>query len=107
VRLSGFADEAADGLERQITATKALGWSMIELRGIGGINVVDLAEGEFELLRDRLEAKGISVPCLGSTIPNWGKSVDGLEEPPGELLWDEASRKAISTRMRGDRLWMD
>lgn len=76
MRMSGFADEAADGLEGQIAVTRELGWSLIELRGIGGINVVDLDEEAFSGLRDRLGEAGIGVNCLGSTIANWGKRFD-------------------------------
>jgi sugar phosphate isomerase/epimerase len=76
MRMSGFADEAAEGLEGQIAATKALGWSLIELRSVGGVNVVDLGETDFLRLRDELGEAGISSNCLGSTIANWGKSLD-------------------------------
>ena len=34
---TGFADEAANSLERQLEATKALGWKHIEVRMIDRI----------------------------------------------------------------------
>lgn len=76
IRLSGFADEAADGIEGQIAAIRELGWRGIELRSIDGVNAHDLDDGKFDEVRRALDASGIQVNCLGSTIANWGKSVD-------------------------------
>ena len=75
-RLGGFADEAASGIDGQIEATRMLGWPCIEARGIGGVNIHDLADAEFDMVRARLDAAGIAVNCFGSTIANWSKSVD-------------------------------
>lgn len=75
LRLGGFADEAADGIAGQIEATKALGWSMIEARAIDGVNIHDLDEPAFERCAAALEAAGVRVSCLGSTIANWGRDV--------------------------------
>jgi sugar phosphate isomerase/epimerase len=74
--LSGFADEAGDGIAVQIEATKALGWSNIEARSIDGVNIHDLSEDAFEEVRVSLEKAGIHVNCFGSTIANWGRRVD-------------------------------
>ena len=52
--LTGFADEAADTLAGQIKATKALGWKCIEARSVGGKNVHDLSEADFDKLRGGL-----------------------------------------------------
>jgi sugar phosphate isomerase/epimerase len=76
MRLSGFADEAADGIDGQIRVTKALGWSCIEARSIDGVNIHDLPEPAFDEVRRKLEAAGVRVNCFGSTIANWSKSVD-------------------------------
>lgn len=75
LRLGGFADEAADGILGQIEATKALGWSSIEARAVDGVNIHDLDEAAFERCAAALEASGVGVDCLGSTIANWGSDV--------------------------------
>ncbi len=73
--LSGFADEASRDLTKQIQATKEIGWDAISLRTIGPNNVHEMPEGEFEAAADELDAAGIQVPELGSTIGNWGKKI--------------------------------
>jgi sugar phosphate isomerase/epimerase len=83
MRLSGFADEAADGVEGQIQATRMLGWSRIEARSIDRVNLHDLPESGFDDVRRKLDEAEIRVDCLGSTIANWSKSV---EEPFSETL---------------------
>jgi sugar phosphate isomerase/epimerase len=83
MRLSGFADEASDGIDGQIEVTRALGWSFIEARSIDHINIHDLSEPAFEEVRRKLDASGIRINCFGSTIANWSKSVD---EAFGETL---------------------
>jgi hypothetical protein len=45
---TGFADEAALGIDKQIEATKELGWKYIESRNIDGVNIHDLPEDKFE-----------------------------------------------------------
>lgn len=74
-RLAGFADEAADGIDGQIAAIKALGWSSIELRAVDHVPVHDLPQEQFEIVADKLCAADIAVRCMGSTIANWGHSV--------------------------------
>ncbi len=74
--MSGFADEAADGIEAQIRATESLGWNMIEARSVDGRNIHDLGRSEFDAVRRALDDAEIGVDCFGSTIANWGKSVD-------------------------------
>ncbi|MDR0576709.1 MAG: sugar phosphate isomerase/epimerase [Candidatus Accumulibacter sp.] len=78
MRLSGFADEAADGIEGQIRATRMLGWPCIEARSVDGVNIHDLPESGFEAVRRKLDEAEIRIDCFGSTIANWSKSV---EEP--------------------------
>jgi len=81
--LSGFADEAADGIDGQIEVTRALGWSFIEARSVGGTNIHDLPDPAFDEVRRKLDAAGVRVNCFGSTIANWSKSVD---EPFAQTL---------------------
>lgn len=73
--LTGFADEAGSTIEKQIEATKALGWSNIESRAIQGVNIHDMPEADFHAAANNLDAVGIHVNCFGSTIANWAKSI--------------------------------
>lgn len=74
--LSGFTDEAGQPLETQIKATQDLGWSHLSARSIGGTNLHELPEDEFERVADRLDEAGIKVLEFGSLIGNWAKSID-------------------------------
>lgn len=74
-KLTGFADEASRDLEKQTQATKDLGWSAISARMIGGANIHELPEAEFDQVADRLDETGITVPEFGSLIANWGKTI--------------------------------
>ena len=69
---TGFADEAAAGIDGQIEVTKALGWKFIEARQIDGTNIHDLPEEKFEEVCGKLADAGIGVNCFGSTVANWG-----------------------------------
>lgn len=81
MKLMGIGDEAADRIEGQIQATRELGWQFIEPRGVevagfAKANFHDLPDAAFELAVEQLEAAGLQVYCLGSTIMNWAKTVD-------------------------------
>ena len=81
MKLMGIGDEAADRIEGQIQATRELGWQFIEPRGVevagfAKANFHDLPDAAFELAVEQLEAAGLQVHCLGSTIMNWAKTVD-------------------------------
>jgi sugar phosphate isomerase/epimerase len=76
IYLSGFADEAADGIDGQIEVTKALGWSFIEARSVDGGNIHDVDDASFDKIAARLEESGVRIQCFGSTIANWGKRID-------------------------------
>jgi sugar phosphate isomerase/epimerase len=74
--LTGFADEAAQELAGQIKATQVLGWNAIEARSIDGVNIHDMDEGAFDVACAQLADAGVHVNCFGSTIANWGKSIE-------------------------------
>lgn len=79
--LTGIGDEAGSRLESQIAAACELGWTTLEMRGVqvGGFpkaNLHDLPDAAFDRAVSQLEAAGIGVCCLGSTIMNWAKTVD-------------------------------
>jgi len=93
--LTGFADEAAVDIDGQIRATKELGWGNIEARNIDGKNIHDLTDKEFDTVYGKLEEAGIRINCFGSTIANWGKSI---EEPFDSSL--EEAKRAIPRMKR-------
>lgn len=70
---SGYADEAGQSIEEQIKATKELGWSFIEARGINGVNITDITDVEFEVLQSKLYGSGVGINCFGSAIANHGR----------------------------------
>ncbi|MFW5737000.1 MAG: sugar phosphate isomerase/epimerase family protein [Halanaerobium sp.] len=70
---SGFADEAAATIEKQIEVTKELGWKYIESRNIEGTNITDISEQKFEEISSKLQESGIKINCFGSAVANWGK----------------------------------
>jgi sugar phosphate isomerase/epimerase len=74
--LTGFADEAAEGIDGQLRALKALGWNRLEARSVDGVNIHDLDDRSFQRVRRRLNEAGVEVVCLGSTIANWSKSIE-------------------------------
>ena len=92
---SGFADEAASGIDGQIRATRELGWKCIEARNVDGMNIHDLPEEAFEEVAAKLDQAGIRVNCFGSTVANWGcdpfsdedfrRSVETLERAIGRM----------------------
>ncbi len=73
--LTGFADEAADGIENQIEVTKKLGWKRIEIRAVDGANIHDLSESDFTLVSGKLAEAGIQANALGSNIANWSRDI--------------------------------
>jgi len=93
--LTGFADEAASDIEGQIRATKELGWTNIECRNIGGVNIHDLPDAAFDEVVGKLKDAGIRVNCFGSAIANWGKSI---EDPFDSTL--QEVRRAIPRMQR-------
>ncbi|MFA5291735.1 MAG: sugar phosphate isomerase/epimerase family protein [Phycisphaerae bacterium] len=78
--LTGFADEAAKGIDGQIRATKELGWKYIEARNINDKNIIDIPNAEFDIVVKKLENAGIKINCFGSTIANWAKQIIDSDE---------------------------
>jgi len=93
--LTGFADEAGTGIDAQIEATGKLGWRNIESRNIDGRNIHDIPDAAFDAVCGKLREAGIQINCFGSTIANWGKSI---EEPITSSL--EETRRAIPRMQR-------
>lgn len=79
--LTGIADEAGASIDAQIKATLELGWKHIEARNVEAPgfpkgNLHDVPDEAFEKVVEKLEASGVGVYALGSTIANWGKKID-------------------------------
>jgi sugar phosphate isomerase/epimerase len=90
---SGIGDEAANRIDDQIRAIKALGWTHLEARGVEvpGFpkgNIHDIPDQAFDVLVEKVQSAGIQVNCFGSAIANWGKKID----EPGESSLAEARR---------------
>ncbi|MBN8525438.1 MAG: sugar phosphate isomerase/epimerase [Planctomycetes bacterium] len=85
---TGFADEAADSLSDQISATRELGWRHIESRRIDGVMIHDLDDAAFDRAAGQLADAGMQVNCFGSAIANWAKHID--KDP--DASFDEARR---------------
>ncbi|NLB44587.1 MAG: sugar phosphate isomerase/epimerase [Clostridiaceae bacterium] len=82
--LSGFADEAAVELDRQIAVLKQNDMRYVELRQIDGKNIGSLTDGEARSAAAKLSDSGIGVSCLGSPL---GKTrLDEPFEPVAEMV---------------------
>lgn len=66
--LSGFPDEAFDDFAGQIELTRSAGLSRLDLRGIGGKNVVELPLDEARRCRELLDEAGLTVGMFGTPI---------------------------------------
>ena len=92
---TGFADEAATGIEGQIKATRELGWTNIESRNVDGKNIHDLSDADFDRVAGQLADAGVKINCFGSAIANWAKQIT---EPMDSSL--EEARRAIPRMQR-------
>lgn len=92
--LSGIADEASPDLAGQLDTHAEAGWSSIELRTIGGVNVCEMDDVSFEAIVQPIRARGFSVPCVASAIANWGRAISG------EFSRDTADLRRSAPRMR-------
>ncbi|OGV41114.1 MAG: hypothetical protein A2X48_12200 [Lentisphaerae bacterium GWF2_49_21] len=87
---TGFADEAASGLDGQIKATKELGWKNIETRKLFNGNLASISDAEFAEVCEKLQKAKVSFNCFGSGVANWAKPI--TEAP--DTSYDEM-RKAV------------
>jgi sugar phosphate isomerase/epimerase len=100
----GIGDEAGSGLASQIAASKELGWTQIEMRGVevpgfAKANLHDLPDKAFDLACRQLTDAGLSVYCFGSTIMNWAKTL----ETPFEVTLAEVKRAIPRMKQLGTR----
>jgi len=100
----GIGDEAGQTLKSQIDATLELGWKHLEVRNVTvpghpKANLHDLTESAFEATAESLQAAGVTVYCLASTIGNWAKRI----EDPFEITLAEVDRAIPRMRRLGTR----
>ncbi len=99
---TGFADEAALSIDRQIKVTNELGWKNIESRNIDGTNISDVSDEEFEEVYQKLQDSGIKINCFGSAVANWGKnpaSEEDFQKSLAELKQAIPRMKKLGTKM--------
>lgn len=68
IKISGFADEIAEDLKKQIEVIKKLGISYIEMRGVNGKPLVEHSLEEVKEIKRELDANGIRLSSVGSPI---------------------------------------
>ena len=68
IRLSAFADEISADLDEQITVLHSENISYLDLRGVGGTNVLDLTDTQVMALKNTLNKHNIGVACIASPL---------------------------------------
>ena len=102
--LTGVGDEAGNTIDAQIAATRDLGWSHLEMRGVEvpgfpKANFHDIPDPAFDLCVEKLQAAGVRVHCFASTIMNWAKTIG----TPWEITLGETERCLRRMRRLGTK----
>lgn len=92
-KITGFADEMSDDLQRQIDGLRSLGMTYVEMRGVDGNNLIYHSDEKVREIKKRLDDAGIALSACGSPL---GK-ID-ISDPFGPHL--EALRRAIDVAHR-------
>lgn len=66
--LTAFADEVSPDLDAQLAALVEHGVTGIDVRSIGGVNVLDLTLEDLEQAKEKISAAGRVVSCVGSPV---------------------------------------
>ena len=77
MRFCGIADEAGKTIAEQIRAHKELGWDLIEVRNVEGVNLTDLPDDKFEATLAALNDAKIGIACFASQLANWARPITG------------------------------
>lgn len=75
-RITGFADEINDSLDRQIEGLTSLNMHYVEMRGVDGSNLIYHDDAKVKEIRKRLDDAGISLSALGSPLGKIGIEED-------------------------------
>ncbi len=78
--LSVISDEIAPDIDTAIAFAREHGLRHLDLRSIGGRNVIDLEDDALAALARKLHAAGLSVACLASPLLKW--LPPGMAHPP-------------------------
>ena len=66
--LSAFADEISPDLETQVSTLARLNVSGLDLRSVGGVNVLDLGIDDLQKVHDACAANGLHIQAIGSPV---------------------------------------
>lgn len=66
--LTGFADEISPDLDIQVQTLARLGLTGLDLRSVGGVNIMDMTLEEIERVGEVCRAHGIVVQAIGSPV---------------------------------------
>lgn len=92
--LSGFADEISADLDVQVATLERLNVSGLDLRSVGGVNVLDLSLEDLQRVHDACAEHGLHVQAIGSPVNKV------QFEPLNEAREYEKLRKAIKAAHR-------
>lgn len=68
IRISGFADEIDEALDKQLTALQKLDMHYVEMRGVDGKGLVHCTDEEIEEIQKKLAAADVCLSSVGSPI---------------------------------------
>jgi 3-dehydroshikimate dehydratase len=68
IQLSAFADEISPNLDEQIAVLHSENIHFIDLRSVGGVNVLDFSDKQVDTIKKQLQEQGIAVAAIGSPI---------------------------------------
>src|SRR5258708_38524324 len=68
IRLSALADEISPDLDEQIAVLQSENIHFLDLRGVWGINVLDLTDQQAAEIKKKLDEHGLGVAAIGSPI---------------------------------------
>ncbi len=68
IRLSAFADEISPDLQEQLAVLSGEQIHFLDLRGVQGINVLDLTDQQVAAIREMLDEQHTGVAAIGSPI---------------------------------------
>lgn len=95
--LSGFADEISPELEVQISTLQRLGVGGIDVRGLDGLNVLQLSAERLADLKEAAESAGIRIQCVGSPVNKVPVSAQNRKNEIAKLAKSIEAAKILGT----------